>query len=349
MTPDAAIAGRPASLDDAIAAAAALLGAARRFVIGGLEADAAAIEAAIGLARRHGGGAVDHPHAAAALRDLRAMRETGWIVTTPLQVRALADVVLLAGMESGADRASTEDLAHRLWLDRPPSLHPERERTVLRLGDLGGDPVGALGLLRARLLGRGIAMPEPVEQAAAALRGASYAVVVWSAAGLGIAEIELLCGIVDDLNATTRAAGLPLPPAGNAMLAMQVAAWTTGLPLPLGFDTATGAPRHDSWRYDARRMVAEREAQAAVWLSATGPAAPPWAEAVPTIVLAPPDPTSRPAPAVAIGVGRPGIDHDGVLFDDDAATLVHRAATAASGLPAAADVIARIARAMAPC
>jgi hypothetical protein len=38
-----------------------------------------------------------------------------------------------------------------------------------------------------------------------------------------------------------------------------------------------------------------------------------------------------------------------VLFDDDAATLVHRAATAASGLPAAADVIARIARAMAPC
>lgn len=345
MTVDAALGGRPVALDEAIAAAARLLGGARRFVIAGLDADVAAAQAGIKLAHQRGG-AVDHVHAASALRGLRVMRESGWIVTTPMLVRAIADVVLLAG--PGPEELR-RDLVNWLWLDRAPSLHRGRTREVLRLDAAGTGLTDALRLLRMQLSGRAPEALPAITQAAAALRAARYAVVVWSAADAGLIDLELLCGLVEDLNAETRCAGLPLPTPGNVNAVMHAATWTTGLPLPLGFDGPNGPPRHDPWRYDAARLCASREVDAAIWVS-TGDAAPDaWPAAVPTVALTGPGIALARPPAVSITVGRPGIDHDAVLFDDDLLALAHRRATAPSALPPAAEVIGRIAQALPPC
>ncbi len=225
----AAIGRRAATLDEAVAAAASLLRGAACPVIAGLRTDIAGAQAAAALAVRIGA-ALDHVEAAAALRDLDAMRQGGWIVATPALARARADLVLIVG--PGLLDAWPE-LPAGLALDRPPTLFPERARRVLHLcpgraplqnaEPIGRDPgalLEQLGLLRALVAGRTVAAPEArlrtLRGAAAALRGARYGVAVWSAAQLDALTIAMLCGLIDDLNAATRFAGLPLPAPGNA-------------------------------------------------------------------------------------------------------------------------------------
>ena len=249
-------------------------------------------------------------------------------------------MVLLVGDGLEADWPG---LAERLRLGGPPTLFPDRPRTVLRLGADGTvDLLTQLSLLRARVGKRAsVVLPDTLAHDADSLVAARYGVAVWSAARLSDVEIETLCGLVDDLNAVTRFAGLPIAPSPSAAGAMQAAAWLTGLPLPLGFAGPGGVPAHDPWRFAAARLVASGEADAALWL-ADGP--PPWGASVPTVTLAP----AGAATAVAIGVGRPGIDHDCVLFDPDLGGLAAREATRPSGAPAVGAVLAGIAAAL-PC
>ena len=342
--------GRPAPLDEAVAAAAAVLGRSRRAAIAGLDADIAAIEAAIGLARRLDG-AADHRASRATLRDLDVMRTAGWITTTPLQARARADLVVLVGAGLEQDWPGLED---RLALGVPPPLFPDRARTVVRLcpgrTNLGGeifgdDPAGLAGLLgqiRAAVGGR--SLPEGAEEmrrCAALLAAASYGVVVWSASRVDNLVVEMACGLVDELNAKTRFAGLPIPAAGNAAGAAQACAWLTGFPLPVGFEG--GVASHDPWRYDATRLVESGEADAVLWLCTGDAAAPAWASHLPVVAICPAGTAFATPPEVVFSVGRPGIDHDAIIHDVSLGGLVHHAASAPSGAPRAADVIARIA------
>jgi formylmethanofuran dehydrogenase subunit B len=351
---EARIAGRDASLDEAVAAAASLLRASRCAAIAGLGTDVAGAEAAIALARQVGG-AFDHRYAAAALRDLDVMREAGWTVATMPQARALAELVLLVG------RGQTwDEIAHRLRLAEPPPLAPDRPRRVIRLcpgvqapAVLGGAAVetvgtGAeelpvlLGLLRAEVAGRRHSGGMPALSAVAeALRNARYAVAVWSAAEVDALSVEMLGGLIEDLNRRKRAAGLPLAPGDNAAGVAQAGAWHSGYPLRVGF--GRGRPEHDPWRFDAARLVASGEADAAVWISSFAPDPPPWQLALPTIALVAEGTSFATPPDVAITVGRPLKDHDTVLFDADMGTIAARYAADARALPTVADVLARIA------
>ena len=333
MMAEASVAGRAASLFEAVAAAAALLRTSRRPVIAGLETDIEGVEAAVSLARRLGA-ALDHRHAAACLRDQEAMRG-GWIVTTPLQMRARADRVLLAGPGLEPDR---------LRLDRPPRLGAGRARKI-RAVDGRAETIGPV---RARLAGRPAgAVPESVAALAAWLAEASYGVVVWRAENLDALDLAMLCGLVEDLNAHTRYAGLPLPP-DTAAGAMQAAAWLTGHTLPLGFSGPGGPPRHDPYLFDATRLVDSGEADAAVWIAADAVSQPAWSRPVPMVALTAAEARLDPAAAVAIAVGRPGVDHDSVLFDGALGVLAARAASAASGAPRCAEVLRSIEAAL-PC
>lgn len=356
---EAWVAGRAASLDEATAAAAKILAASRCPVIAGLGTDVAGAEAAVALARRIGG-ALDHMHAAPALGELEIMRSSGWIVASMPQARVLADVVLLVGAVSAPTWAV---LADWLRLAAPPSLAPDAPRRVIRLcpGRDGASPasgaavetVGAgpeelpalLGALRALLAGRRIgdlgAAAQPVVAAAEALRAARYGVAVWSACELDPLSIEMLCGLIDDLNLRTRFAGLPLPPDDNAAGVIEAAAWRTGFPVRLGF--GRGKPEHDPWRFDAARMVESGEADAAVWISACSAEAPPWHGRVPLIALVA-DRSGFVSPSeVAIEVGRPGVDHDAVLFDSYLGVLAAKTAAAPREAPSVAEIIDRIA------
>jgi formylmethanofuran dehydrogenase subunit B len=325
--------------DDAVAAAAALLGASRSAVIAGMGTDIAGAEAAVALAQRIGA-AVDHMAAGPAFGDLATMREAGWTVTTPLQARARADVVVLVG--DGIE-AAWPGYAEGLALARPPPLAPGASRQVLRID---GAPE-TLGVLRAVLAGRRVSAPPELASAAQALCAARFGVAVWSAAGLQPLAIAMLCGIIDDLNATTRFAGLPLPGAGQVAAIVQAMGWRCGFPPRTGF--ARGRPEHDPWRFDAVRLVASGEADAVLWISALAPMTPPWTRLLPTVALVPPGTAFAAAPDVAIAVGCPGVHHQALLYDSTLGTIVNRAATSPGvGLPCVADVLGRIAAAL-PC
>lgn len=355
----ASIAGRDAPLDEAISAAAAVLRNSRCAVIAGLGTDVAGAEAAIALARQVGG-AFDHMHGAAILADLDAMRSGGWIVTSGQQARACADLVMLAGPGLGTAWA---DLFGGLQPGAAPALNPDRPRRVIRLcpgrdSELPGAERSAvqtvaarpadlplvLAVLRARLGGRPASSPKRLDQQLAgigdALRAARYGVAVWSAAALDSLGIEMLCGLIDDLNATTRFAGVPWTPPDNAAGVTQTAAWRTGFPLRVGF--GRGAPEHDPWRFDAARMVEAGEADAAVWISACSAAAPTWRRQVPTVALVAEGARFATPPAVAITVARPGVDHDAVLFDRRLGVIAARYAADATRKPRVAAVIDRI-------
>ena len=58
---------------------------------------------------------------------------------------------------------------------------------------------------------------------------------MWSAANLDVLAIEMLCGLVQDLNAQTRFTGLPLAAGDNALGVLQACGWMTGFPMRTGF------------------------------------------------------------------------------------------------------------------
>jgi formylmethanofuran dehydrogenase subunit B len=348
--------GRAVPLDDAVAEAARLLAGSRCAVLAGLGTDTAGFAAAVALAQRIGG-VVDHMHADAALRDLDVMRRTGWVVTTPAQARARADVVLLVG--PGLDEA-WPNFSDALQLDRPPPLFPDKARHVvcLRPGRsvagtsvpaIGEDPAElhiVLGVLRAALGDRPVRsdtpLLQPLRDGATTLASARFGVAIWSAASLDGLSIEMLCGLIDDLNEKTRFAGLPVPPSGNVAGLVQTGGWITGSPLRTGF--ARGRPEHDPYRFNAARMIDSDEADVAVWISAFTPSPPPWRRSVPLVALVAPGTKFRSSPEVEIGIGRPGVDHASVLYDFVLGALACKpgAPTQGAKIASAAEILRRI-------
>jgi formylmethanofuran dehydrogenase subunit B len=202
-----------------------------------------------------------------------------------------------------------------------------------------------LAALRARLAGRPVGKTllaaKALDTFAAELRAARFGVAVWSAAELDTLTIEMLCGMVADLNATTRFTGLALAAADNALGVLQACGWMTGFPMRTSF--GRGFPEHDTWRFDAARLVESGEADCAVWISAYRAAAPAWTRQVPMIALTGQDARFRQKPRVHINVGQPGTDHDAVEHDAATGTLVPVVAKDPSKAVSVAAALAQIA------
>lgn len=351
---DAWIDGRPVELQAACAEAARLLNASRAPVIAGLGTDIAGARAAIALADRVGA-AIDHMHADVLLRDLEVLRDAGMMVTTPAEARSRADVVLVVGPT--ACRAQPDTLpASADKLDRQfvwlcPGRGPRRDgpggAKIRTVGRDPGELPAVIAALRAAVAHRPIApLRFPAKTFAAAagqLERARFGVAVWSAADLDALAIEMLCGLVKDLNAKTRFSGLPLPPGDNAMGVLQACGWMSGFPPRTGF--GRGFPEHDPWRFDARRLIESGEADCLLWISAYGTSLPPWQRDLPTIALTGADASFRRPPRVHVAVGRPGLDHDAVEYAA-AGTLAWTAAPVQRGASRVVDALAAIAAAL---
>jgi formylmethanofuran dehydrogenase subunit B len=355
----ASIDGALASLDDAAAAAARLLARSRQPLIAGLGADIDGARAAIGLAQRIGG-VVEHTHSAALLRDLDCLRETGIMLTTPGEARVRADVVLLVG---GGLTVAWPHLNERLLAQpaRPEGvdvkrrivwLAPQSDATIpgfdggieVVIAGAGATLAANLAALRARVKGRPVAQTQlpraALDALADAVRGARFGVAVWTAGSLGPLEIEMLHGLVRDLNETTRFSTLPLPAPDNGAGVLAACGWTTGFPMRTGF--GAGVPIHDPWRFDAERLIASGETDCVLWISAFGATPPAWRNSVNFIALCERTSQFAEEPNVRIAVGRPGVDHDAVMHSSDTGTLVATAASARSGTPSVAEALERI-------
>jgi formylmethanofuran dehydrogenase subunit B len=317
------IAGREVTRAAAIAAIAERLRASVNPLIAGLATDIAGAEAAHDLAQQIGA-VLDHRRSPAALADLAVMRESGWLVTTPLEARAMADCVVLVG-------ATPPDFPRS-----PPPFAPERARQVFRLA--GDDLLLRLGLLRATLAGRPIAADANLTAIAAALRAARYAVISWSAAEIAPLAIEMLCQTIEDLNGTTRCFGLPTPAPDNAAGVLQALAWKSGFPFRLGY--ARGRAEHDPWRFDGARMIEAREADCVLWVGDEAPRVP---AGMFLAVLAPAGGDAGNA-EIVISVATPGRDADTILFDPAIGALRFQPATdSRNTLPTSADILTAIA------
>lgn len=349
---EAWIRGNAAALEAAVAEAAKLLGASRLPVIAGLGTDVAGTRAAIKLAQRLGG-AIDHMHSQALLRDLGVMREAGMMVTTPNEARLRGDLLLLVGpalIEAWPDlpaRLLGDGKRRIIWLCPGSAAKDMRaHRNILIVGDDPADLPVVLAALRARCAGRPVGdaplQAQTLDGLAADLAKARFGVAVWSAAEHDVLTIEMLCGLVKNLNEKSRFSGLPLAPADNAAAAQQVSGWMTGFPLPTCF--ARGYPEHDPWRFDASRLIDGGEADCALWISAARPAPPSWKRDVPLIALAAAPDGLR--TEVAIVVGRPGIDHDAVVHLAATGTLAAVGARNPSRAISVADAVSRIAAAL---
>jgi formylmethanofuran dehydrogenase subunit B len=355
----ASIDGAPASLDEAAAAAAQYLARSRQPLIAGLGADIAGARAAIALAEQVGG-VIEHGRSAALLRDLGCLRETGIMLTTPGEARVRADVVLLVGdglteawphlnerLLRPPARPEGVDVKRRIvWLApradmRIPNVDGDIE--VFAAGD-GATLAANLAALRARVKGRPVAQTQfplsALDAIAAILKGARFGVAVWTATHLGPLGIEMLHGLVRDLNETTRFSTLPLAAPDNGAGVLAACGWTTGFPMRTGFGASV--PVHDPWRFDAERLVAAGETDCVVWISALGAAPPAWLHAVNVVALCGRTTQFGQAPNVRIAVGRPGVDHDAVMHSSDAGTLVALSASARSAAPSVAQALERI-------
>ncbi len=349
--------GAPAELHTAAATAARLLEASRQPLMAGLGTDVAGARAATALAQRIGA-AIDHMNADTLFRDLDVSREAGMMLTTPSETSMRADTLLLVGPgvidASGGlprhlfgiagERGDSRRMERRIfWLC--PGRDADAAGNTTTIGLEARDLPVLLATLRARVNGRpagpSTVPAQVLDGLADALKAARFGVAVWSAAELDALTIEMLCGVVADLNATTRFSGLPLAPGDNAIGVLHVCGWLTGFPMRTGFGRSY--PDHDPWRYQAARLVDSGEADCVLWISAYRAATPEWSGDPPTIALAPADAKFRKRPRVHIAVGAPGRDHDGVEHHAMIGALAAVAATRRSEALSVADAIASIA------
>jgi formylmethanofuran dehydrogenase subunit B len=327
----------PESLNDAVERGAGLLAAARFPVIAGLGTDIAGVVAALKLAEKIGA-AVDHDASESALRLADVLRTTGLMFVTPAEARASADTFLLVG-------------------DRPMAIWPEIETYVLgapssgsapgarpRILSIGGeDSPARFAALRARVNGRPISEAVSLDEAdalARMLRSAKYGVAVFAPEELDTLAIEMLAGLVKDLNASTRWSCLPVSESRTAEGAMMATAWMTGVPLRSAF--VNGRWEHDPWRYDSRRLFASGEADAAIYICCYGDPPPDWLPDIPALLLVNTSKKPLRRSAIRITIGQPGRDHDAVLYDRVTAGLMHQRASAPNGAPSVASILNRI-------
>lgn len=357
------IKGKDVTLKEAVAAAASLIRKSKLPLFGGLGTDVEGMRALLPLAER-AGGIVDHGLSEAQFRNIRVLQSVGWTASTLTEVRNRADLIIVAG--SGIEKL------HPSFFDKivsPPNSMFEvtaKKRTVVFLGKGPALPkigkvvslacevteIGELlGVLRARLRGfrvapfkiGGVSLAD-IDALAETCRNAKYGVVVWAPPLLDFPHAELtvdqISGLVKDLNAKTRFAGLSLGGAEGAVSAAAVTTWQTGYPLRISY--ASGAPHYDPHLYQISRMLTEGEGDLLVWLASFSPDFSPPSTGMPTIVLGTPGLKLKAQPEVFIPVGTPGVDHAGRQIRVDNVVTLPLKDLGRSDLPDAGSVLSAI-------
>lgn len=365
--PGPLVEGAPATLDTALARAAQILRACEQPLILCAGTDVAGARALLELAER-AGAVVDHVNGDALMRNILVLQHSGWVSTTLTEVRNRADLLIFAGSDPASrfprffERCFGEDEAmfvsderELVFLgDLPADLPAALKRRATRVALKPRDLAEAFGALRALAAGRALQADAvggvPAAQLAGLLgrmRTARYGVLVWAAADLDFAHADLavqsMCEFVQLLNGEGRFSVLPLGGSDGDLTLAQVATWQTGYPLRVSF--ASGAPEYDPVRFAGHRLLARKEADALLFISAFDAQHLPPATDVPTVVLARPGAQAPPA-QVYIPVATPGIHHPAHLYRADNVVAIRLRQLAESSLPSAARVLAAIAQAL---
>jgi formylmethanofuran dehydrogenase subunit B len=365
--------GKPVAIAEAIAAAARLARQANHPLFGGLGTDVAGMRSILALADRTGG-IVDHMLGDGMYRNILAMQDRGWIMTTMTEVKNRADVVIFANLDAVSDHPRFFE--RNIWNESSMFGLPTTKRQIVYLGDglntkPGISPDGRkplhlrnqperlgelIGALRALVAGQpmqarsvaGVKVSE-LNRLIETMQAAKYGVIIWSPPRLPFASgdliVEAICDLVKELNAHTRFSGFALGGNEAILTAGAVCAWQSGYQLRTDF--GAGYPEFDPTRYATARLLAGGDVDLLFWTSTFLTGHTPPKSKAPTVLLAPPLPGLETAGcAVYIPVGTPGVDHRGQMCRVDNVVSLPLHQVRDSSLPTVAKVCDQILQAL---
>lgn len=343
------IAGRAASLTDAVAAAVAVLKQANTPLVAGSSTDVHGARALVRLAQ-HTGAAMTHMNASSTLRNMKVLQHRGWQTTTLTEVRNRADVILMIGTDVVTHNTRFFDRV--VWVDDAMFTDPAARKIIYLGGDKlstkpGVSPDGrapeviacaAEHLPEVVATLRALVMDKPVTATSVAgiavsmlktladtLKAAKYATLVWVSKDLHYDHAELTIENITEtvvaLNQKSRAMGLSMGGSDGDTSVNYAHTWLNGVIID--------APEWES--HDA-----------VVWVNSYSPDAMPPAGTGPVIVLGAPDSQIDAAPAVFIPVATPGLDCNGQQFRVDGSVTLPLTAAKPSDLPTLSQVVALI-------
>lgn len=343
------IAGRAASLTDAVAAAVAVLKQANTPLVAGSSTDVHGARALVRLAQ-HTGAAMTHMNANSTLRNMKVLQHRGWQTTTLTEVRNRADVILMIGTDVVTHNTRFFDRV--VWVDDAMFTDPAARKIIYLGGDKlstkpGISPDGrapeviacaAEHLPEVVATLRALVMDKPVTAASVAgiavstlktladtLKAAKYATLVWVSKDLHYDHAELTIENITEtvvaLNQKSRAMGLSMGGSDGDTSVNYAHTWLNGVIID--------APEWES--HDA-----------VVWVNSYSPDAMPPAGTGPVIVLGAPDSQFDVTPAVFIPVATPGLDCNGQQFRVDGSVTLPLTAAKPSDLPTLSLVVALI-------
>jgi len=358
------LAGKPASLEDAIIAAAQILNKSRQPLFAGLGTEVQGMRAVVSLAEKTNA-TLDHMHSEGTVNNTRTMQNSGWLTTTLSEIKNRADLILAIGTDiTGSHPRFFEKLAWNTdkLFDKPMPelifLGAPAETAKANIAPDGKAPTiipaatnqlpEVINALNALLNGKklnadhvaGIA-PEALTELMEKLKAAKYAVIVWSAGALKIKHAELtiqsIVQLVSKLNESTRAAGLPLNSGDGDSSVNNVSTWLSGYPTRSRY--RNGIPEYDTYHFSTQKQL--ESCDAVMWISTFNPHEVPETN-TPAIVIGHPDTQCGHTADVFIPTGIPGVDHAGLMFRMDSSITLPLKKVRDSGLPSLNEVMAKI-------
>ena len=249
--------GKSASLQQAIAQAAKLIKASQQPLFAGLSTDVQGFRSIYNLAQKTNGN-LQHMSAQSMARNLKVLQSTGWQTTTLTEVKNRADVIVCIG----TDVVTHNPRFFERFVNCDGMFVKAKQREVIFIGEnlevktrisTSATPSSLLAcravdlpevtlVLRALVAGKTLKASEvagvkvsDLQAIADKLKTAKYAVLAWVAKDLDFPHAELTIQNITEtvaiLNATTRAAGLPLGGSDGDTTANNANTWLSGLAL----------------------------------------------------------------------------------------------------------------------
>ena len=323
------IAGKPATMAQAVARTAEIFNASKQPLLAGLSTDLAGFRGAYKLATKTKA-TLAHMNATSTWRNMKVLQSTGWQTTTLTEVKNRADVIICIGTD--VVKHNTRFFERVVW-PKGAMFVDSQQRDIIYLGgqDLntapGTTPAGkaatvlpcdptqlpeVTAALHTLVAGKrfnaqqvaGIDIAD-LKNVAERLKQAKYAVLVWVAKDLDFPHAELtiqqITQTVAVLNETTRAGGLALGGSDGDTTVNYAHTWLSGLAIHEEM-----LPAHD----------------ALIWVNSFSPNQAVPSTGMPTVVLGNPTTKLKNTPEVFIPVATPGLDTAGTMFRVDSSVVL---------------------------
>ena len=366
------IAGKPASLKDAVIKAAEILRSTNQPLFAGLGTEVQGMRSVLSLADKVGAN-IDHMNAYSSFRNTLVVQNSGWQVTTLTEVRNRVDLLLVIGTDIVSH--NPRFFERNIWNKESMFDQDTSTREVVYLGgqnintSAGISPKGVkptvlpcdlerlpevVAALRAIISGKPLMATEvagikvaDLQNLSERLKAAKYSVVTWVASDLNIDHAELtiqnITELVIKLNAKTRSSGLPLGGSEGDYSVNQTSTWTSGYPVRSRFTRKH--PEYDPHHFSAEQLLTNGEADALLWISEFNPEKTPPKTDIPSIVIGHANmgaSMSANNVDVFIPVSTAGIGHTGTMFRIDSSVSLPLGKLRTTPLPSLSEVIAAI-------